>query len=85
MPNTNGILCFSISEDINVIYIFAFPVALVISISVILTKGIDSLLNKEIWSIVLVALITLILLLAVILIWRQPQSPTKAAFMVRNT
>ncbi|XP_023675296.1 cationic amino acid transporter 2 [Paramormyrops kingsleyae] len=57
-------------------------VALVISISVILTKAIDSLLNKEIWSIVLVALIILILLLAVILIWRQPQSPTKAAFMV---
>ncbi|XP_048885790.1 cationic amino acid transporter 2 family protein [Brienomyrus brachyistius] len=57
-------------------------VALVISLSVILTKAIDSLLNKEIWSIVLVALIILILLLAVILIWIQPQSPTKAAFMV---
>uniref|UniRef100_A0A8C9RR41 Zgc:175280 n=1 Tax=Scleropages formosus TaxID=113540 RepID=A0A8C9RR41_SCLFO len=57
-------------------------IVLVITLSIIVTKAINCLLNKEVWSLVVVSLTALILLLAIALIWRQPQSPTKATFMV---
>ncbi|KAG7484011.1 hypothetical protein MATL_G00044630 [Megalops atlanticus] len=60
----------------------AVAVLLLIILSIFLSKGIQSLLNKEVWSLLCVSVILLILVLTVIIIWRQPQSPTKAAFMV---
>uniref|UniRef100_A0AAY5EDS7 Cationic amino acid transporter C-terminal domain-containing protein n=1 Tax=Electrophorus electricus TaxID=8005 RepID=A0AAY5EDS7_ELEEL len=36
----------------------------------------------EVWSLVCVSVITFAILLSVLLIWRQPQNPTKASFMV---
>uniref|UniRef100_A0A672RWV7 Cationic amino acid transporter 2-like n=1 Tax=Sinocyclocheilus grahami TaxID=75366 RepID=A0A672RWV7_SINGR len=45
-------------------------------------KAIRSLLFLEIWSVVSVTVILIIMLLTVFIIWRQPQNPTKASFMV---
>ncbi|XP_036379639.1 cationic amino acid transporter 2 family protein [Megalops cyprinoides] len=66
----------------NVSTCTVFLIILLIILSIFLSKGIQSLLNKEVWSLLCVSVILLILVLTVIIIWRQPQSPTKAAFMV---
>ncbi|KAJ8347957.1 hypothetical protein SKAU_G00265460 [Synaphobranchus kaupii] len=57
-------------------------IMLIIILSLFLSKAIKHLLNQEVWSLLCVSVILLILVLNVIIIWRQPQSPTKAAFMV---
>ncbi|XP_036404400.1 cationic amino acid transporter 2-like [Megalops cyprinoides] len=57
-------------------------IVLVIALTVITTKGMGSLLRKEVWSLLCVALILLGVALLTLLIWRLPQSPTRAAFMV---
>uniref|UniRef100_A0A3B1JXB9 Zgc:175280 n=1 Tax=Astyanax mexicanus TaxID=7994 RepID=A0A3B1JXB9_ASTMX len=49
-------------------------------LSVILTKGIQSV--GEWWMILIITVALLCLLITVIIIWRQPQSGVKAAFMV---
>ncbi|XP_015205408.2 cationic amino acid transporter 2 [Lepisosteus oculatus] len=59
-----------------------FIVLMVILLSVIMSKAIKPLLLKEVWSLVCVAVILLIIAIAVIIIWRQPQSKIKASFMV---
>uniref|UniRef100_A0A4W4E634 Cationic amino acid transporter C-terminal domain-containing protein n=1 Tax=Electrophorus electricus TaxID=8005 RepID=A0A4W4E634_ELEEL len=51
-------------------------------ITILLSKAIGSLLQLEVWSLVCVSVITFAILLSVLLIWRQPQNPTKASFMV---
>lgn len=58
------------------------PVFLVIVLSVLLSEAVHSLRRRELWSVLLVSVLTLTLVLAVVIIWRQPQSTTKAAFMV---
>ncbi|XP_049325999.1 cationic amino acid transporter 2-like [Astyanax mexicanus] len=55
-------------------------VALAVALSVILTKGIQSV--GEWWMILIITVALLCLLITVIIIWRQPQSGVKAAFMV---
>ncbi|XP_036824054.1 cationic amino acid transporter 2 family protein isoform X5 [Oncorhynchus mykiss] len=57
-------------------------VLLEIILSVFLTKAVDSLMNQEWWSILIISVILLMLVLTVFIIWRQPQNTTKAAFMV---
>ena len=60
-----------------------FPlVFLAIFLSVIMTKATDSLLSQEWWSLLCVSVILLLVALTVIIIWRHPQSTSKAAFMV---
>ncbi|CAB1333085.1 unnamed protein product [Coregonus sp. 'balchen'] len=59
-----------------------FTVFITIILSVVLTKAVDSLMNQEWWSILIVSVILLMLVLTVFIIWRQPQNTTKAAFMV---
>uniref|UniRef100_A0A3P8SZW8 Cationic amino acid transporter C-terminal domain-containing protein n=1 Tax=Amphiprion percula TaxID=161767 RepID=A0A3P8SZW8_AMPPE len=54
----------------------------VVVLCIILTQALDALANAEAWSIVLVCIFGVILLLNVFLIWRHPQNPTKASFMV---
>ncbi|CDQ69052.1 unnamed protein product [Oncorhynchus mykiss] len=59
-----------------------FTVFIKIILSVFLTKAVDSLMNQEWWSILIISVILLMLVLTVFIIWRQPQNTTKAAFMV---
>uniref|UniRef100_A0A8C7WLG7 Zgc:175280 n=1 Tax=Oncorhynchus mykiss TaxID=8022 RepID=A0A8C7WLG7_ONCMY len=63
-------------------HLFCPPVLLEIILSVFLTKAVDSLMNQEWWSILIISVILLMLVLTVFIIWRQPQNTTKAAFMV---
>uniref|UniRef100_A0A3Q1F6T7 Zgc:175280 n=1 Tax=Acanthochromis polyacanthus TaxID=80966 RepID=A0A3Q1F6T7_9TELE len=57
-------------------------VFLVIILSVLLSEAVHSLRRRELWSVLLIAVLVLTLVLAIIIIWRQPQSTTEAAFMV---
>ncbi|XP_008304646.1 low affinity cationic amino acid transporter 2 [Stegastes partitus] len=57
-------------------------VVCVVVLCIILALAIESLANGEAWSIVLICIFGVILLLTVFLIWRHPQNPTKASFMV---
>ncbi|KAK6305599.1 hypothetical protein J4Q44_G00243790 [Coregonus suidteri] len=66
----------------NVSMFTVFIILLAIILSVVLTKAVDSLMNQEWWSILIVSVILLMLVLTVFIIWRQPQNTTKAAFMV---
>ncbi|XP_030621394.1 cationic amino acid transporter 2 [Chanos chanos] len=59
-----------------------FAVVLILILTVLMTKAIRSLLMKEVWNIVCISAILLILVLTTLIIWRQPQNPTKASFMV---
>ncbi|XP_072548809.1 cationic amino acid transporter 2 [Salminus brasiliensis] len=61
-------------------YLTIFIIALAVILSVILTKGIESV--SEWWMILIITVALLCLLIAIIIIWRQPQSGVKAAFMV---
>uniref|UniRef100_A0A8D3AMY4 Zgc:175280 n=1 Tax=Scophthalmus maximus TaxID=52904 RepID=A0A8D3AMY4_SCOMX len=59
-----------------------FSVFLAIILSLFITGAVDSLQAVEWWSLLCVTVIVLILVLNTVIIWRQPQSITKAAFMV---
>ncbi|KAG9259447.1 cationic amino acid transporter 2-like [Astyanax mexicanus] len=61
-------------------YLTIGTIALAVALSVILTKGIQSV--GEWWMILIITVALLCLLITVIIIWRQPQSGVKAAFMV---
>uniref|UniRef100_I3J426 Zgc:175280 n=1 Tax=Oreochromis niloticus TaxID=8128 RepID=I3J426_ORENI len=60
------------------------PVFLVIVLTVLLSEALYSLSRRELWSVLLVSVLVLTLVLAVVIIWRQPQSRTKASFMVKQ-
>lgn len=60
------------------------PVVLVIVLSVLLSEAMDSLRRQEIWSIVVVSVLVLMLIFTSLIIWRQPQNTTQAAFMVSH-
>uniref|UniRef100_A0A668T4N0 Cationic amino acid transporter C-terminal domain-containing protein n=1 Tax=Oreochromis aureus TaxID=47969 RepID=A0A668T4N0_OREAU len=64
------------------IYSDLSPVFLVIVLTVLLSEALYSLSRRELWSVLLVSVLVLTLVLAVVIIWRQPQSRTKASFMV---
>ncbi|GLD62020.1 cationic amino acid transporter 2-like protein [Lates japonicus] len=57
-------------------------VACVVGLCITLTQALDALSRMEAWSLVVVCILAFILLLNVFLIWRHPQNPTKASFMV---
>nr|XP_046262883.1 cationic amino acid transporter 2-like [Scatophagus argus] len=52
------------------------------ALCVTLSQAIDALAQMEAWSIVIVCILSFILLLNIVLIWRQPQNTSKASFMV---
>uniref|UniRef100_A0A3P8RKP3 Zgc:175280 n=1 Tax=Amphiprion percula TaxID=161767 RepID=A0A3P8RKP3_AMPPE len=51
-------------------------------LSVFISGAVDALQALQWWSLLCVSVIILILILTVLIIWRQPQSTSKAAFMV---
>ncbi|XP_062845288.1 cationic amino acid transporter 2 family protein [Trichomycterus rosablanca] len=57
-------------------------ILLTVGLSVVLTKGVAAGLVGEWWIILIICVLGLALLITMIIIWRQPQSSTKAAFMV---
>ncbi|KAI4880062.1 hypothetical protein NFI96_013371 [Prochilodus magdalenae] len=61
-------------------YLTILTIVLSIVLSVILTKGIS--LVTEWWMILIMTVTLLCFLIVIIVIWRQPQSRVKAAFMV---
>ncbi|XP_047459369.1 cationic amino acid transporter 2-like [Mugil cephalus] len=66
----------------NVVIVTVFILFLVMILSVMLAEATYSLHRRDLWSLLLVIFLILILALAVFIIWRQPQSMAKAAFMV---
>ncbi|XP_071337577.1 cationic amino acid transporter 2-like [Trachinotus anak] len=68
------------SKNVNIVMVVIL--FLVIILSVLLSEAVDSLRRRELWSVLLATVLMLTLVLAVVVIWRQPQSTTKAAFMV---
>ncbi|KAM7408144.1 hypothetical protein PAMA_002026 [Pampus argenteus] len=68
------------SKNVNMVTIIIL--FLVIILSLVLSETVHSLRKRELWSALLVFFLVLTLVLAVVIIWRQPQSTAKAAFMV---
>lgn len=68
------------SKNVNIVTIIVL--FLVIILSLLLSESSLSLRRRELWIVMLVSVLIVALVLAVAIIWRQPQSTTKAAFMV---
>ncbi|XP_077589413.1 cationic amino acid transporter 2 [Stigmatopora nigra] len=66
----------------RVTILITISVACVTALCIILNLALDSLSNAEPWSIMLMCIFSIILILAVFLIWRHPQNPDRASFMV---
>ncbi|XP_070699479.1 cationic amino acid transporter 2 [Pempheris klunzingeri] len=66
----------------NVSVLTVFMIFLAVALSLLISGAVDSLQALQWWSLLCVSVITLILVLLVLVIWRQPQSTVKAAFMV---
>ncbi|XP_030002182.1 cationic amino acid transporter 2 [Sphaeramia orbicularis] len=70
----------STSKTVTILTVFS--VACISGLCVLLTQALDAISRKEAWSLVLVCILAVILVLNTVLIWRQPQNPTRATFMV---
>ncbi|XP_017277163.1 cationic amino acid transporter 2-like [Kryptolebias marmoratus] len=68
------------SKNVNITTVIML--ILVIVLSVMLSEAMDCLRRQEVWSILVVCVLMLMLVFTVVIIWRQPQSMTQAAFMV---
>ncbi|XP_020495084.2 cationic amino acid transporter 2-like [Labrus bergylta] len=70
------------STSKTVTLLTVFSVACVVALCVTLTQALDALSRLEGWSVAIVCILALILLVNTLIIWRHPQNPTKATFMV---
>ncbi|XP_039640310.1 cationic amino acid transporter 2-like isoform X2 [Perca fluviatilis] len=68
------------SKNVNIVIIIIL--FLVIVLSMLLSEAEHSLQIRKLWCVLLIFVLVLTLVLAVVIIWRQPQSTIKAAFMV---
>ncbi|XP_055368490.1 cationic amino acid transporter 2-like isoform X2 [Betta splendens] len=68
------------SSTVTILTISA--VACVLALCLVLSQAIDAVARMEAWSLVLVCVFALTLLVIGALIYRHPQNPTKATFMV---
>ncbi|XP_059207515.1 cationic amino acid transporter 2 family protein isoform X2 [Centropristis striata] len=68
------------SKNVSVLSVFMIFLAIILSL--VISQGIESLQSLEWWSLLCVSVIVLMLVLITLIIWRQPQNTTKAAFMV---
>lgn len=59
-----------------------FSVLCILALCITLSQGMEALANTQAWSIVLVCIFGVLLLVNLFLIWRHPENPTKASFMV---
>ncbi|XP_042613039.1 cationic amino acid transporter 2-like isoform X1 [Cyprinus carpio] len=68
------------SKVVSVLTILTIVFAVILS--VIITKGVQASLIAEWWVILIITLVSVAFLMTIIVIWRQPQNGSKAAFMV---
>ncbi|XP_051257011.1 cationic amino acid transporter 2 family protein isoform X2 [Dicentrarchus labrax] len=68
------------SKNVSVLTIFIIFLAVILSL--VISGALDSLQTLEWWSLLCVIVIVLMLVLITLIIWRQPQNTTRAAFMV---
>ncbi|XP_044077519.1 cationic amino acid transporter 2 family protein isoform X1 [Siniperca chuatsi] len=68
------------SKNVSVLTVFIIFLAIILSL--VISGAVDSLQALDWWSLLCVSVIALMLVLITAIIWRQPQSTTKAAFMV---
>ncbi|XP_073335735.1 cationic amino acid transporter 2 [Pagrus major] len=68
------------SQNVSVLTVFMIFLAIILSL--LISGALNSLQALEWWSLLCVSVIVLMLVLTVLIIWRQPQSTAKAAFMV---
>ncbi|KAJ4929760.1 hypothetical protein JOQ06_018781 [Pogonophryne albipinna] len=66
----------------NVTVLTVFMIFLAIILSLFINSAVDSLQALEWWSLLCVFIIVLLFIFITLIIWRQPQNATKAAFMV---
>ncbi|XP_005719705.1 cationic amino acid transporter 2 [Pundamilia nyererei] len=59
-----------------------FSILCILALCITLSQGMEALANTQAWSIVLVCIFGVLLLVNLFLIWRHPENPTKASFMV---
>uniref|UniRef100_A0AAV2MJJ6 Cationic amino acid transporter C-terminal domain-containing protein n=1 Tax=Knipowitschia caucasica TaxID=637954 RepID=A0AAV2MJJ6_KNICA len=57
-------------------------VACITAVCILLTQALDEIAAAEPWSLALVSIFSVLILLIIFFIWRHPQNPTKATFMV---
>uniref|UniRef100_A0A3Q3N1M7 Zgc:175280 n=1 Tax=Mastacembelus armatus TaxID=205130 RepID=A0A3Q3N1M7_9TELE len=67
------------SKNVSVLTVF---VSKSITLSLCISRAVDSLQALEWWILLCVSVIVLMLVLIILIIWRQPRSKTKAVFMV---
>uniref|UniRef100_A0A8C2ZP03 Zgc:175280 n=1 Tax=Cyclopterus lumpus TaxID=8103 RepID=A0A8C2ZP03_CYCLU len=68
------------SKNVSILTVFIIFLAIILSL--VISQAVDSLQALEWWSFLCVSIIVLMLVLITLIIWRQPQNTTKAAFMV---
>ncbi|KAA8587008.1 hypothetical protein FQN60_000844 [Etheostoma spectabile] len=68
------------SKNVSVLTVCIIFLAIILSL--VISGALDSLQALEWWSLLCVSIIVLMLVLITLIIWRQPQNTTKAAFMV---
>ncbi|XP_029303810.1 cationic amino acid transporter 2 [Cottoperca gobio] len=68
------------SKNVSVLTVFIIFLAIILSL--IISRALDSLQALEWWSLLCVCILLLMVVLITLIIWRQPQNTTKAAFMV---
>ncbi|XP_020489070.3 cationic amino acid transporter 2 family protein [Labrus bergylta] len=68
------------SQNVSVLTVFMIFLAVVLSL--VISRAVDSLQALQWWSLLCVSIFTLMFALTTLIIWRQPQSISKAAFMV---
>uniref|UniRef100_UPI0037E8732D cationic amino acid transporter 2 n=1 Tax=Semicossyphus pulcher TaxID=241346 RepID=UPI0037E8732D len=68
------------SKNVSVLTVLMIFLAIILSL--VISGAVDALQALQWWSLLLVSIIALMLVLIALIIWRQPQSTTTAAFMV---
>ncbi|XP_016360816.1 cationic amino acid transporter 2-like [Sinocyclocheilus anshuiensis] len=68
------------SKVVSVLTILTVVFAVILSVTI--TKGVQAGLIAEWWIILIITLVSVAFLMTIIIVWRQPQNGSKAAFMV---